>query len=103
MIGLQGAIRSVVLISTDLARERFIATSAAIALIVDATRISVYFATGVGMETLSARTIALFMGAAFLGSWLAKRLLPRVSEVKFRRVVFGALVVYGVWLVVSPT
>jgi hypothetical protein len=29
--------------------------------------------------------------------------LPHVSEARFRRVVFGALVVYGVWLVVSPT
>ena len=103
MIGLQGAVRSVVLISTDLARERFVATSAAIALIVDATRISVYFTTGVGTGTLSAWIIPLFMGAAFLGSWLARRLLPHVSEARFRRVVFGALVVYGIWLVVSPT
>ena len=101
LIGLQGAVRAVVLISSDLAKERFIATSAAIATLVDATRISVYITMGVGTGTLRAWTIPLFMVAAFAGSGLARRLLPHVSETKFRRVVFGALTAYGVWLVAT--
>ena len=83
--GHQGALRSAFLIKVGLNKEAFIGTSAAAAVIVDVVRLAVYGA--VFMTTrFAALNVADGLGlvgtavaAAFVGSLLGARLLPKVT------------------------
>jgi uncharacterized membrane protein YfcA len=78
--GHQGALRSIFLLRTGLGKEAFIATGTTIAVLVDLTRIPVYWSRmpdGLPMEHggLLLATVA----SAFLGSWWGRRLIPKVT------------------------
>jgi len=76
--GLQGALRSAFLVRSELNKESYIATSAAVAILVDIPRISVYSASFSLVSTegnvilLTAATIAGFLGALLGNLWLKK-------------------------------
>ena len=100
LIGTGGAIRSACLLAFGLPRDVYIGTSAAIALIVDATRLPVYLT----QHFIPSRMIPLvvsLIGAAFLGAWLGRRLVQRVSTMAFRRFVLAMLALMGLKLVVE--
>jgi uncharacterized protein len=76
--GLQGALRSAFLVRSGLDKEGFIATGAAVAILVDIPRISVY-ASGFSLVSvegnftlLAAATVAGFLGALLGNFWLKK-------------------------------
>jgi len=91
--GLQGALRSAFLIRTGLKAAPFIATGAAIALLVDTSRIFVYsfrgllFAPGQSGTTLAAALI----GAA-IGTFIGNRFIEKVS-LRAVRIIVGVLLV----------
>ena len=98
MVGNQGGIRSAGLLSFALPPRAFVATAAAIALIVDVVRLPVYtFAEGPAMlaqwRIMSIATIAVVLGT-FAGS----AILLRLTADTFRRVVGGVLLLLGVGL-----
>ncbi len=97
LIGTGGAIRSACLLSFNLPKEVYIGTSAAIALIVDATRLPVYLAKQFIPRTMALLVIAL-VPFAFAGSWTGQRLLRRVSPTAFRRFVLLMLALMGLKL-----
>ncbi len=100
LIGTGGAIRSMCLLAFGLPKEVYIGTSAAIALVVDATRLPVYLAGGFIPQHFVPVLISLIV-VAFIGAWIGQRLLRRVSTVIFRRVVMAMLAVMGVKMVVE--
>jgi uncharacterized membrane protein YfcA len=91
--GLQGALRSAFLLRTGLKAAPFIATGAAIALLVDTSRIVVYsvrgllFAPGQSGSTL----IAALIGAA-IGTFIGNRFIDKVT-LRAVRVIVGVLLV----------
>ena len=97
LIGTGGAIRSACLLAFHLPNEVYIGTSAAIALVVDATRLPVYLA-----KQFIPRSMALLVAAlvpcAFAGSWTGQRLVRRISPAAFRRFVLLMLGLMGVKL-----
>ena len=100
LIGTGGAIRSVCLLAFGLPKEAYLGTSAAIALVVDATRLPVYLVE----HFLPARMVpvlASLVGAAFCGAWLGQRLIRRVSAPAFRRFVLVMLGLMGGKLLVE--
>lgn len=100
LIGTGGAIRSACLLAFGLPKEVYLGTSAAIALMVDATRVPVYLLGGV-VPAAAGRVAVGLMLAAFAGAWLGQRLARRLSGVAFRRVVLVLLVLAGLKLLLD--
>jgi uncharacterized membrane protein YfcA len=98
MVGNQGGIRSAGLLAFDLSPKAFIATAAAIALIVDGVRTPLYLwdegarmLDHVGLMTIA--TIGVVVGT-FAGSHVLMRLPAHV----FRRVIGVTLLALGIWM-----
>ncbi len=86
--GHQGALRSIFLLRAGLCKEAFIATGIAIALLVDLTRIPVYFQQ-LPSDLLRPQYPLLVSAtlAAFAGAWLGKRWIPKVTLRGVQRIV----------------
>jgi len=97
LIGTGGAIRSVCLLAYGLPKEAYLGTSAAIALVVDATRLPVYLTQRFIPADLLP-VVGGLTGVAFAGAWTGQRLVRRVSPVVFRRLVLVMLFLMGVKL-----
>ena len=100
LIGTGGAIRSACLLAFGLAKDAYIGTSAAIALVVDATRLPVYLAERF-IPMRMAPVVASLVAVAFAGAWLGQRLVRRVSPVAFHRFVMVMLTLMGIKLLVD--
>lgn len=92
--GHQGAFRSAFLIRAGLGKNPFVATNAAIAVLVDASRILVY---GVSFDIAfiqgQSALILLATASAFLGAFIGTRLLRKVTIGFIQKFVAGML--YG--------
>jgi uncharacterized membrane protein YfcA len=95
LVGNQGGIRSAAMLGFDVPKEAFVATATAVALMVDGARLPVYLATQ-GREIAAvwpfvlAATVGVLVGTAAGG-----RILGRVPEQAFRRVVSAVILVLG--------
>ena len=102
MFGIGGAIRSAFLSAFDLPKAVFIATAGAIGLLVDSTRIITYFTGG---ETLPRELwygLILFIPVSFLGAQIAKKVVDRIQQNKFRMVIAIFLLAVGIKLIFWP-
>ena len=95
LIGLGGAIRSMFLISTRIKKEVYIATSAAIAVIVDTTRISVYLVNS-NLNDEYYWYIVPLIAIAFLGTFWGLKLLKQLPEMVVKRIVLVMLILVGI-------
>lgn len=100
IIGTGGALRSVFLNAFKLPKEQYIATAAAIALAVDATRLPVYL-TADFFPTEYYKYLPVFFVIALCGSFIGKQVVKRVSQKKFRMLVLVALLLVGIKFVVD--
>jgi uncharacterized membrane protein YfcA len=95
LVGNQGGIRTAAMLGYDVPKESFVATATAIALFVDTARVPVYLMTqgkqiaGMGVEVLMV-SIAVVVGT-FLGS----RVLARLSQELFRKLLAVLLLALG--------
>lgn len=78
--GHQGAFRSVFLLRSGLSKDAFIASSIAIALLVDAVRLSVY-GMNLSREVVSTNLLLLFLviAAAFMGAFVGNRFAKKTT------------------------
>jgi uncharacterized protein len=97
LVGNQGGIRAAALLGFDVERESFVATATAVALIVDGARIPVYLATQGGDVAPHWPLLVILALGAIAGTLLGERLLRRMNEVLFRRVVGVLLLVLGAY------
>jgi uncharacterized membrane protein YfcA len=81
-----------------LSKEKYIATIASIALLVDFTRIPIYFANGLMDRSLLWMVPILFI-LAFIGSWIGKQIIKKIDEKILRKVILGAIIVVSGLLV----
>ena len=95
LLGTGGAVRSACLLAFGMAKEAYIGTSAAIALLVDATRVPVYVAGGFLPGTFVLVLLSL-MAVAFAGAWVGQRLVRHINPRLFRVMVLSLLAVMGV-------
>lgn len=96
LMGLGGAIRSTFLISFNLPKEVYVATSAMIAVVIDLTRIPTYLMTKIVQESSYYFLIAFLIASAYLGVRTGKVLLKRIKQETFRSVVLIALLLVGI-------
>ncbi len=98
LVGNQGGIRSAAMLGFNVPKESFVATATAVGLIVDLARLPVYLAIGwrdilhVWLLVLAA-TVGVVIGTAF-----GTRVLGRLPERTFRRVLAVLLLALGLYM-----
>lgn len=103
--GNQGALRSAFLLKTGLSKEAFVATGVVSAVIVDAVRLAVYGSAMLADRFSQIRALALPVAVgiicAFIGAFLGKRLLRKVTLATVRLIVAMAMLVIGAGLMLG--
>jgi len=96
LIGLGGAIRGVFLVSTGISKEMYVATSAAIALVTDISRVTTYVVQG-SIEPQYYWYIPVFFVVGFAGSWIGVRwVLKSLPETTVKRIVYLVLILVSI-------
>ncbi|MGH7555673.1 MAG: TSUP family transporter [Longimicrobiales bacterium] len=103
LVGNQGGIRSAALLGFDVPKVSFVATSTAIALFVDLARLPVYLAT-YGREIAAEwRLVLAACVGVVLGTALGTRVLARLPDPLFRRIIAVLLLVLGLYMMTAGT
>ncbi|AQT66869.1 Sulfite exporter TauE/SafE [Anaerohalosphaera lusitana] len=102
IFGIGGAVRSLFLTAFDLPKAVYIATAGAIALVIDTTRLSVYASEGVRLPSSLLWGLIVFIPGSFAGAKIAQRLVDRIPQKNFRKVVAVFLLLIAVKLIVWP-
>lgn len=97
--GNQGALRSAFLLKTGLSKEAFVATGGVSAVIVDAVRLIVYGTSFMADHLMHSQEllapVAVGMICAFIGSFVGKRMLQKVTFRTVQLVVAIAMLFIG--------
>jgi uncharacterized membrane protein YfcA len=102
LVGNQGGIRSAAMLGMQVSKESFVATATAIALVVDFARMPVY-AVMQGRPVLQIWPVLLLaIIGVVLGTLAGERILKRIPEAVFRRVVSAIILALGVGLILHP-
>jgi uncharacterized membrane protein YfcA len=102
LVGNQGGIRSAAMLGMRVSKESFVATATAIALVVDVARMPVYAATQ-GKQVLTIWSVLLLaIIGVVLGTLAGERVLRRIPEPLFRRVVSLIILALGIGLLLYP-
>jgi hypothetical protein len=102
LVGNQGGIRSAALLGFDLEAKAFVATATAIALIVDGARMPIYFSSSPETVHRLGVWITIMVTGAVIGTLAGGKVLARIPETYFRRLVgvlvlaLGIVMLYGV-------
>ena len=100
LTGEQGGLRAAAMLGLGCPKETFVATATATALVVDAVRLPIYLATRWDDVPRVIAPAAAGVVGVVTGMFIGNRLLARVPEHKFSRVVSAVLVLIGALLVV---
>jgi uncharacterized protein len=101
LVGNQGGIRSAAMLGLGVQGRAFVATVTAIGIAVDAVRMPVYFATESARIFSAWPTIVAGIIGVVVGTVTGERVLRRIPEKLFRRVVSAILLAVGVYLLVT--
>ena len=100
LLGIGGPLRGAFLISYNMDKFKYIATLAAIAVIIDATRIPIYFFNGL-LEPQFYYFIPVLAVIGIVGSYTGKRIVQKISQNIFKKVILvgialaSLLLIYG--------
>ena len=100
LIGTGGALRATFLTGLKLDREKYIATSAVIALGTDATRIPFYVSSGYLTEQYY-YFIPILFGLALGGSFIGRKIVNRINQEKFKKMVLIAVILVSIKFIVD--
>ncbi|MBI2038184.1 MAG: sulfite exporter TauE/SafE family protein [Candidatus Magasanikbacteria bacterium] len=100
MFGIGGAIRGAFLAAFDLPKLVYIATAGAIGLLVDSTRIITYFVGGATLPKELWYGLLVFIPVSFLGAQIAKKIIDKIPQNKFRVIVALFLLAAGIRLII---
>ena len=100
IIGIGGPIESAFLISYNLDKFKYIATLAAIAVIVDVTRIPIYIANNL-LEPQFYYYIPPLVIIGIVGSYIGKRIVNKIPQDIFKKVVLVAIALASLLLIFS--
>jgi uncharacterized membrane protein YfcA len=98
MVGNQGGIRSAGLLAFHLEPRAFVATAAAIALIIDAVRLPLYLWDEGTRVAEQAQLLAIATAGVVVGTFAGTHILLRLPPRTFRRVIGAVLLVLGFWM-----
>ena len=96
LVGNQGGIRTAAMLGFEVDKRQFVATTTAVALLIDAARVPV-FVTLQGRELVSLLPVITIAALGVIaGTLFGETLLGRVPEAKFRALVGTLLLVLGI-------
>jgi uncharacterized protein len=95
LVGNQGGIRSAALLGFDLSKATFVATATAVALLVDGARMPIYLGTQYEKLAPLWPWMALATVGVMIGTVVGNRVLIRIPDVWFRRVLAVILAMLG--------
>ena len=101
LVGNQGGIRSAAMLGLGVKGPAYVATATAIGIAVDAVRMPVYFATESGSIIRAWPAVVVGIVAVILGTIIGERILRRIPENIFRRVVAAILLGVGLYLLAT--
>lgn len=101
LVGNQGGIRAAALLHFDLPGPALVATSTAVALLVDGARVPIYILGNAEVLAANVNTIILLTAGGLIGTVVGAPLLRRLPERLFRRTLALLLIGLGVLLVVA--
>ena len=102
VFGIGGAVRSAFLLAFDLPKAVYIATAAAIGLLVDSTRVITYYFGGTRMNERLWWGLLIFIPVSLAGAQIAKKIVPKIPQNKFRIVIAVFLLLIGIKLIILP-
>jgi uncharacterized membrane protein YfcA len=100
LVGNQGGIRSAALLGFEMDRRTFVATATTIGLAVDAARMPLYFWQHAHELGDVVGWMAVATAGVLVGTVVGNRVLGRIPERHFRRIVAIVLAVLGLWMIV---
>jgi len=103
MIGNQGGIRSAALLGFNISKESFVATATAIGLIVDGARMPVYFWNHHEAMITNSKWILIASVGVTIGTVLGAKLLKKLNQRTFRRVVSAFIFILGLFMLYQAT
>ena len=95
LVGNQGGIRTAAMLGFEVDKRQFVATTTAVALLIDMARVPVYLALEAAQIAPLWPTIALAAVGVIGGTTFGEKLLARVPERRFRSVVGVLLLLLG--------
>ena len=98
LVGNQGGIRSAALLGYELSPAAFVATATAAGVIVDVARMPVYIVTERSRLSQETTLIAIAVIGVVAGTFLGQRLLKRLPERQFRKVVGLLVLLLGLYM-----
>ena len=98
LVGNQGGIRAAALLGFKISKVAFVATATAIGLIVDISRMPVYFWSETQGILSSRNWILITTVGVVIGTVLGAKLLRRLPERSFRQVVSMLILALGVFM-----
>ena len=101
LVGNQGGIRTAAMLGFDVDKRRFVATTTAVALMIDLARVPVYLAVATAELRSLWATIAVAVVGVVIGTIYGERLLACVPDTRFRVVVGTLLVLLGVTFLID--
>ena len=100
LVGNQGGIRSAAMLGFQLSKESFVATATAIALVVDAARMPVYFVTQKESFLNSWLIVLVATTGVAVGTIVGSILLHRIPERTFKHAVSFLVLGLGLFMFV---
>jgi len=98
IFGIGGAVRGMFLSAYNLKKDVYIFTSGAIALVIDTSRLFVYWGEGTKLNERLLWGFLIFVPVSLLGAEFGKRLIDRIPQKEFRKIVGVFLFLTGVKL-----
>jgi uncharacterized membrane protein YfcA len=102
IFGIRGAVRSVFLSAFDLSKERYIATTGAISLVLDITRLGAYYFNRIELPTYFYWGLFIFVPVSFVGVYVGQLIVTRISQQTFDLIVAIFLLIVGVRFLLTP-
>ncbi|PKP18403.1 MAG: hypothetical protein CVU07_02100, partial [Bacteroidetes bacterium HGW-Bacteroidetes-23] len=96
LIGTGGAIRGLTMAAFNLEKSVFVATSAAIDMMIDLSRTVVYYSNGYITRDILIYIPFLFI-IGFVGSWIGQRILKYISQDYFKRISLFLILIIGLF------
>jgi uncharacterized membrane protein YfcA len=102
LVGNQGGIRSAAMLGMQVSKQSFVATATAIALFVDAARMPVYALTQAAQVLQIWPVLLLAIIGVVMGTIAGERVLRRIPDQVFRRVVSAVILALGISMLIAP-
>jgi uncharacterized membrane protein YfcA len=98
--GHQGALRSAFFLRLGLTKEQLIGTGTAIAILIDVSRLSVYFKNTSNFSVAATQNYLLVaIASAFIGSYLGNHFLKKITIPLVQKIIAICLVLYSLALI----